>query len=313
MPTIVLLGPQRRMPTVNQAVLSQGVEGPLAAITAGWQEREAEVGELDAHLGRHTVNLMLHRRVEGIFRRDPDFREAHRLHQDSLKRLQAIYRRRLDYTLGMAQQLMARRASARADLLEPEIEDAFEAVRALDRHHLGRIRELNGRFQAEQRPHERADVLDCHYELAAILSKCEGVAIAGGHVAVLLNRMRLLNLTPLIEDKTIFAWSAGAMALGSQIVLFHDTPPQGRGFAEVFEAGLGLFDGLLPLPHAGKRLLLDQAPRVELFARRFSDSACLTLEDGSRVDWRDNHWQATANVARLREDGEVENLAEAAA
>ena len=90
-----------------------------------------------------------------------------------------------------------------------------------------------------------------------------------GHVAVLLNRLRIFKLEPMLAQKPIIAWSAGAMVLAKRIVLFHDTPPQGKGFAEVFEAGLGLYSNLIPLPHAAKRLQLDNPTRVSIFARRF--------------------------------------------
>ncbi len=313
MPPIVILGPQRHHVTVGDAARALGVDGGLASITAGWQEREAEVEELDAHVGHQTVNLMLHRRVESIFRRDRELREAHRACQDQLKRLQELYRVRLEHTLGMAQNLIARRKRVREELVEPEIEDAFETVRRLDRHHLSRIVEVNRRFWTEQRPQERASVLEHRYELAEILDRCAGVAIAGGHVAVLLNRLRLLDLKPLIETKPILAWSAGAMTLAAQIVLFHDTPPQGRGFAEVLQSGLGLVPGVLPLPHARSRLLLNNRARVTLFARRFADFSCLTLGDRSRVDCHDGHWRAVAHVDRLMGDGQLQPLAEDAA
>ena len=50
---IVLLGPQREQRTVADAVRGLGVEGPVATVTAGWEEREAEDTELRDHLGRH--------------------------------------------------------------------------------------------------------------------------------------------------------------------------------------------------------------------------------------------------------------------
>ena len=49
---IVLLGPQRR-PTLegvarSLALAGPGVSGPVATVTAGWQEREPDDGELSA-------------------------------------------------------------------------------------------------------------------------------------------------------------------------------------------------------------------------------------------------------------------------
>ena len=64
MSAIVLLGPQRLKPTAATIVEELGIEGPIAAITAGWEERESEDDELAEHFGGRTVNLKLHERAE---------------------------------------------------------------------------------------------------------------------------------------------------------------------------------------------------------------------------------------------------------
>ena len=63
---VILLGPQRR-PTVDVVARSlglgrEGLDGPVATVTAGWQEREPDDGELTALLGGRAVNLSLYRR-----------------------------------------------------------------------------------------------------------------------------------------------------------------------------------------------------------------------------------------------------------
>ena len=55
---VVLLGPQRR-PTVDAAIRSLALDGAVATITAGWQEREADDGELSGLLGGRDTNLGL--------------------------------------------------------------------------------------------------------------------------------------------------------------------------------------------------------------------------------------------------------------
>ena len=56
---VVLLGPQRR-PTLDSVVRSLGSGGPWATVTAGWQEREPDDGELASLLGgAGSVNLGL--------------------------------------------------------------------------------------------------------------------------------------------------------------------------------------------------------------------------------------------------------------
>jgi len=305
MSTLMLLGPQRHQITIAEALESLD-EGPCAVITAGWQERELEMAELEGIGNRKTINLQLHHRAETIFKDDPDFREEHRTNQRRIKHLQEIYRIRLNHTLGAVHDLMARAKDFPADVLEHELEDAMVGVRALDQHHLNHMRDIHEDFQEKWRVSSRPHARDHHYELTETLESCTAVLIAGGHVAVLLNRLRLLDLEPFIREKPVLAWSAGAMVLGERVVLFHDSPPQGPGYAEVFEAGLGLFDNVIPLPHANNRLQLDNPTRVSLFARRFNHASCLTLETGSRVDRVDGKWIPKNNIHCLREDGVVE-------
>ncbi len=304
MTKIVLLGPQHYHATLGDVIESLGLSGSLAVITAGWQERETEWEELEVPQGRENINLMLHQRGEEIFREDAELREAHQAHQEHLKSLQVLYRLRLTHVQGVVRELMNRREFTNPDVLEPEIDDAVEAIRDLDRHHLARIREANRVFQEQWGGGTNVQVMNHHFELAEILKNCSAVLIAGGHVAVLLNRIRLLKLESLIEDKLVIAWSAGAMVLGEQVVLFHDTPPQGSGHAEVFESGLGLFKGVLPLPHARKRLLLEDPVRVSIFARRFAHLKCLTMEDGARIEWNEKEWHSAVRITRLTGSGE---------
>src|SRR5687767_3244400 len=70
-PRVVLLGPQRLAPIVDQGLDLLQVSGTVAVINPGWQEREDEDGELKAALGRSAINLMLHARGEIIYRDDP--------------------------------------------------------------------------------------------------------------------------------------------------------------------------------------------------------------------------------------------------
>ena len=75
---IVLLGPQRR-PTLEGVVrslgLGPGLAGPVATITAGWQEREPDDALLADLLGEaEAVNLALYRRWLDVQDRDPEYR-----------------------------------------------------------------------------------------------------------------------------------------------------------------------------------------------------------------------------------------------
>ena len=76
----------------------------------------------------------------------------------------------------------------------------------------------------------------------------------------------------------MIAWSAGAMALADRIVLFGDRSPQGPGHPEVYGSGLSVLRDVVLLPHARARMLLDDTPRMAVFARRFAPARCVLLD-----------------------------------
>ena len=305
-PPLVLLGPQRIQPTLAAAFDRLRIEGTIAAVTAGWQEREAEVEEMREHVDRPVVNLLLHARAEQLFEEDPDLAQGYRRRQRTLIELQRLYRLRLNHTLAGAKEMFALRSDP--SLLLPERKAAIAAVRRLDAHHLRGLRKVHQRFESEQRPFAHRALIAQRQELAEQLAGCSALAIAGGHVAALLNRLRLFGLLELAADLPIVAWSAGAMALAERVVLFHDHPPQGAGDAEILEAGLGLFNNLLPLPHARYRLRLDDPQRVAIFARRFAPAVSVTLDVGHRFERRDGLWQAHGDPRKLTVRGKVRKI-----
>src|SRR5439155_26421075 len=94
---VVLLGPQEDPTDAGRALADLGVAGPVALVTAGWQERESEDEALVAGLGVPAVNLRLHGRGEEVFAGDPEFQVAYRERQELQRHLQDFYRVRLDY------------------------------------------------------------------------------------------------------------------------------------------------------------------------------------------------------------------------
>jgi len=299
----VLLGPQRLAPIVGEAVEMLNIDGQIAAITAGWQEREAEDQELCAALGTPSVNLMLHARGEAVFRDDPDFFAAHRAKQDRLRHLQELYRLRLASALKGARRVQ--QATAPRDLIESELEEALQALRLLDTHHAAKVRDIEEEFERKVRPLERPALRRQLREIDAILAGCSGVAIAGGHVAVLYNRLRMFDLRSRIAHLPVMAWSAGAMAVSDRIVLFHDSPPQGRGNAEVLGAGLGLFPGVVVLPHARRRLMLHDHARISVFARRFAGATCIALDERCWLKFAGARWTCGPETFQLCSDGRL--------
>ncbi len=301
MSDVLILGPQFRTPNLRDALRAAGIAGPVAAITAGWQEREGELGALEDHLGERVRDLRLYERAEAAFTQDAELHDAYRQRQNDLRRLQELYRVRLSHAKAAARALLAEGDAS--ELMRSARRAAVAALRRLDAEHLRAIERIHGAFESTWSATKRPVLARQLVEIEHILEQSQVVCVAGGHVAVLLNRLRLFGLDRLLESKPVVAWSAGAMVISERVVLFHDHPPQGAGAAEVFETGLGLVRRTVFLPHASTRLALNDRQRVALFARRFGPAACLTLDDGSFLRWHRGKLRDGANVLRLTRTG----------
>ncbi|MCP5065624.1 MAG: type 1 glutamine amidotransferase-like domain-containing protein [bacterium] len=296
---IVLLGPQRRALTARTALAPLLAAGDaVAAVTAGWEEREHEQVELVEHLGRKVHNLELRRRATDVAQRDPELDKALHARADTLRQLHDLYRLRLRHLAPAAEELLRRQRPA--ELIQTEREYALEDLRTLDAHHLERVEQVNRAFDTQYRPTERDVVARHRKEIAKLLQGSAALCIAGGHIRILLNRLRLFDVMGLVPSAMpIVAWSAGAMALSERVVLFHDSPPQGRGYAEVLCTGLGVCNGVVPLPHASERLQLSDHVRVQLLSRRFPDAICAVLDENTSLTWDGHAWQPGATTQQL--------------
>jgi hypothetical protein len=306
-----LLGPQRYDPTLAHAVHELGLDGPLATVTAGWQEREAEVDELHEHLAGRAVNLELHRRGEAVFARDPELARAHQERQALFRRLQELYVFRLDSVKRVCRELFTRPGDDPA--IASERGDAIDALRRLDARHEARLAEIHAAWNERHRPHERDAVVAERREIARRLEGTAGLALAGGHVAVLVNRLRLFGVLELLGERPVVAWSGGAMVCAERIVLFHDHPPQGRGNPELLDRGLGLAPGLVLFPHARRRLDFTDVVRMQILALRFAPARCVTLDDRACLLFDGARWSGDAGIAVLGTDGVAAPLAAAPA
>jgi len=301
--SVTLLGPQRLAPNVAETLHSLGVRGPIATITAGWEERELEDDELAEHCGGTTVNLQLWERTDRVFARDPELRQALWRRHDRLREMQRLYRLRLNHGMDAASELSD--LAVDPMLRNEEIHCAIDAVRKLDHEHLERVTAIHDAFEAEVDVPNRPSLEKDRAEVRALIADSAALAVAGGHVAVLLNRLRLFGIEDAVRLRglPVIGWSAGAMALGERVVLFHDRPPQGRGNAEVLEPGIGLYEGAVPFPHARRRLLLDDPERVQLLARRLAPLIAIPMDEGARVDWDGSDWTFRSGTRRLATDG----------
>ena len=305
-PPIVLLGPQRFDPSLGAAAADVGIEGKIATITAGWQERESDDADLHEHLEKNTINLKLYERAERVWKLDPELRNAHRAKQERMRLRQDFYRIRLEHALDAAHVIDQRKAPP--EILEEERTASIQAIRELDAYHLAMCAREKEEWNEKWKPLERAEVKRERDDIVRLLEGTAAVAIAGGHVATLLNRLELFGMDELLRGRPLLAWSAGAMAISQRVVLFHDNPPQGPGAAEILDRGMGLCPDVVPLPEPEQRLRLDDRMRVARFARRFAPALSLAMTACAHITWNGMAFVRPFKITRLREDGSVDRL-----
>ncbi|WP_018157516.1 hypothetical protein [Demetria terragena] len=305
-PPITLLGPQRK-PTLAAALRRLDLDGkPLASVTAGWQDRESDVGELNEYLGDSGVNLNLWQRWQEVLEHDPELAEADRVRRETRDEIQDLYLIGVSHAraaLFEMEQLPDRRPS----LVERAVEDAVEVLQGLDAKHLTRVAEIENTFYARTAPHERPTMARHRAEVRDQVAQCAGVVIAGGHVAVLLDMLHAFNLAPLLTERPVVAWSAGAMALTDRVVLFNDRSTGIHTDPEVYTQGLGLVRDVVALPGARQRLMLNDAHLMGSLVKRFAPSHCLPLDPGARVEC-DRDFRLPEGTPVLTESGGIAPL-----
>lgn len=274
----LVLGPQRR-PTLGAVARGLGFQGPVATVTAGWEDREPDDAELDALLGGRSVNLGLHARWQDVLGRDPHYAAAEREYRSARREQQELYLVALDGALRGLREV-ARHGGA-GSVGAAALADARTVVRLVDERHLARVRDAREEFAETWRPDER-DVVAGHRDaVARLVGTASALVVAGGHVGVLLHVLRLFAVP---APGTVIAWSAGAMALTDRVLLFHDRAPSSPSDAEYLDHGQGWFPGCVLLPHARRRLRTDDPVRMAELAFRAAPARCVVVDDGVRLD-----------------------------
>ena len=305
---LVLLGPQPHFDSLKSALARLEMQAPVALITAGWETDEHEDRDLKQAIGIESINLNLFGRTEQLFADDPDLIQTLQTRQDELRHLRNAYNERLNHQLKAARQII-RREEHLIDL-DNERESAIEMVRQLDRQYFVRTSQIIDGYEERLQTASRSLVVDHRREIGEILSRVSAILISGGHVGIILNRLKIFGILEMRPELPIIAWSGGTMALADQIVFFHDSPPQGPGNPEVLRAGMGLFHDILPLPDARTRLHLDDQARVELFARRFDRFNCLIFDEHTILEGTNGNWSSVGgeSVTCLGDRGSLVNF-----
>ena len=301
-PLRLLLGPQRPVVNLGSAMTQTGIGGgPIAVISAAWQEAEGDIDDIRSHVGNELFSLPIYHHADELFAADKPLRDAYRERQDLLIEQQNMYRLRLRQLTIAAREIL--RVEGNVSAIAEERRHAISQLRALDRHHLRQVNKIYDRYK-EKFDTEKNNHLAQH--VAAIekeLERCETVLITGGNVVVLMNRLQLFGLGNHLVRKNIVGWSAGAMVLCDRIVLFHDRMPQGRRDPEVMCNGLGIVPSTVLLPDARNRVRSKELVRSSLFSRRFAPATSLTLDNESMLLIQGGKVQHSKSVRHIARDG----------
>ncbi len=331
---LVLLGPQRPRPNAPEALArsvegsSHAGDGPIVVLAAGWRADETDDEPLRRHLGNDVAVLPVYTWFEVVMRELPELRNDYRARQDELALLRRLHRQRLHPNLQVVRELLQATPATtpgaqpgRDDALVAEaLSQALEDLRRIDL-------QLEESATRIVRVHDRAtnpwlanDVVSrLTHRAHEVLRSARAVVLTGGHVAVLLNRLQFFGVGAVLRElhdrgTPILAWSAGSMVLTDRIVLFYDDPPDGPAYPEILDRGLGLVNDLVLLPHARKRLRLDDPLRVGLLATRFAPAVCIGLENGAWLDRDGDRYTnrgAPGTAVQLHPDGSVVPLPQA--
>lgn len=286
--SLILLGPQRPSPNLGEALDRIPGNGPIVTLTAGWRLDEGEIDALHDVAGGDAVHLPLYRWFEECMERMPETRARYRQRQRQLMRVKDLYRVRLHRALESVRDLIERSAED-PELVERQLEHAIADVRRIDRQFVDHSKSLFASYPDVSKPWELPEVAARRAESAAMLSSARAILIAGGHVAVLRNRMLFFGVhqqlfQAWLQQTGVVAWGAGAMVLTDPIVLFYDDPPDGPSHPEILDSGLALVQDTVVLPDARKRLRLDDRLRVRLLAERFRPHKAVAMENGAFLE-----------------------------
>jgi hypothetical protein len=277
----VLLGPVTDGAPVAAELTALGVEGPVALVTAGWEEGERNEAELNRALGGVTRNLGLFGRRLDIMESDPEYAAADRALRALVADVREVYLVQLRYALRGLDAVRQHAAKARR-LAGGELDEAVETVRGIDERYSSRLAQAHDEFYDTMRPHERTVIAGHRAQVASIVGECAAVAVAGGHVGVLTESLHLSNLGAVIGDRPLVTWSSGAMAVAERVMVVDDDDLAGRP-DEVLTAGIGVVHGVVPLAAARLRLHLEDRNRLAVLARRVAPRVCVLLDPGDRL------------------------------
>ncbi|MEC7987889.1 MAG: Type 1 glutamine amidotransferase-like domain-containing protein [Myxococcota bacterium] len=316
-PKIHILGPQRDHPNLAQVVEKYLPDAKLAVISAGWRHEESELKPMARDLRRPLSLLPLYQWFDELGQQEPELSKEHSDRQKRIKAYKKIYRKKLHLHLEYLA-FIEIKWKKQPSLYGEDHQEALDEIHKIDQEALQRLERIRSHFPNLQKPWKHPSAKPLHEEIRSTLEKCDGLIIAGGHVAILRNRMFFFGLPDLLREfldkgKQIVCWSAGAMAMCEQIVLYYDDPPEGVGVAEILDTGMGILPNTTFFPHAAQRLRLNDSNRVRALVQRFHTQRCITLEVGTHLLYENGTYHNLGRLsaaAQMNLSGELASIGE---
>ena len=194
----VLLGPQRFLTTAGTVVRSLGVDGPVATVTAGWQEREGDDAELRRGAGRPQPQPRPLRPAARRARdRRREFAAAALAHRDAMDELAGIYSLRLQHALDSVYAVPAPAGARRHRRRRARRRRSRVRARASTTGTSALVDQLYAELEAAAPVDEqRADRSGTGRRSPSCSVGAAALAIAGGHVGVLLRCLQAVRGQP---------------------------------------------------------------------------------------------------------------------
>jgi hypothetical protein len=296
---LLLLGEQREQPRFQAVLKRWKITGPVGLVSAGWEEDEQDDQWVRDSIRNPIVNSMLYELADEVFARDPEVLTLLRERQDHLRDLRDVYQLQLQHLSAILRGLLRRRET-QSYVVAP-LDLSFAQLRAVDKQYLDSVSEVIRQFDRKIAPKDRPSLVAYRKVVCQRLASCQALLIAGGHVGVLLNRLRLSRVLSHLRLPTI-AWSGGAMALGDTVFFYDHFHPHSGQETELSRHGMRWYQGLQVFPRAEQRLHLHNPVEMALLAGRVACRS-LVFSQESELEWSNKKLIHLGDVREIGTDG----------
>ena len=303
---LALMGHQRDSGSLQEILERWEIDGPVALISAGWEEDEEDDQWVRDAIDVEVINSKLYQFADELFLADQEVLALLRERQDRLRELRDVNEVQTTRLSEIARELWMRMETQASSV--PAYHATMQHLRDVDRRYLESIGTVIGEYDRRMDSEHRPSIQAYRQRTRDQISECSGLLLAGGHVGVLLNRLYLSGILDQLEVPVI-AWSGGAMALGDRVYWYDHNAPHGKGEIEVSRRGMCWYRGVQLFPLAAERLHLSEPVEMALLANRL-EATGLAMGPESRLEWDKAGQFHVRGVRCLGVDGTLEDWPE---